>query len=201
MSDKYPGVSPYVYCGNNPVVLKDPNGEEIDGPDDPPKNIFQKGWAAFKRFDNYLLSGHNDGANRGTITERDKAVGGGAIAIIVTGGVALETETIAAALSSAPSIANSIDDMTTDASGQTVAQRAAGDNSTAKGFVNLTKAVSSFVSAGSSTMTLIDKGIEKAGVYAIDMANGAYNGIKSTITAVKDFLSGNDDKDKNTKKH
>ena len=97
--------------------------------------------------------------------------------------------------------ANSIDDMTTDASGQTVAQRAAGDNSTAKGFVNLTKAVSSFVSAGSSTMTLIDKGIEKAGVYAIDMANGTYNGIKSTITAVKDFLSGNDDKDKNTKKH
>ena len=27
MSDKYPGVSPYTYCGNNPVVLKDPNGE------------------------------------------------------------------------------------------------------------------------------------------------------------------------------
>ena len=201
MADKYPSTSPYTYCANNPVKLVDPNGEEIDGPDDPPKNIFQKGWAAFKRFDNYLLSGHNDGANRGTITERDKAVGGGAIAIIVTGGVALETGTIAAALSSAPSIANSIDDMTTDASGQTVAQRAAGDNSTAKGFVNLTKAVSSFVSAGSSTMTLIDKGIEKAGVYAIDMANGAYNGIKSTITAVKDFLSGNDDKDKNTKKH
>ena len=201
MSDKYPSTSPYTYCANNPVKLVDPNGEEIDGPDDPPKNIFQKGWAAFKRFDNYLLSGHNDGANRGTITERDKAVGGGAIAIIVTGGVALETGTIAAALSSAPSIANSIDDMTTDASGQTVAQRAAGDNSTAKGFVNLTKAVSSFVSAGSSTMTLIDKGIEKAGEYTIDMATGAYNGIKSTITAVKDFLSGNDDKDKNTKKH
>ena len=29
MSDKYPGVSPYTYCGNNPVVLKDPNGEDI----------------------------------------------------------------------------------------------------------------------------------------------------------------------------
>ena len=25
MSDKYPGVSPYVYCGNNPVRLVDPN--------------------------------------------------------------------------------------------------------------------------------------------------------------------------------
>ena len=27
--DKYPGVSPYVYCGNNPVVLKDPNGDSL----------------------------------------------------------------------------------------------------------------------------------------------------------------------------
>ena len=26
MSDKYPGVNPYTYCGNNPVVLKDPDG-------------------------------------------------------------------------------------------------------------------------------------------------------------------------------
>ena len=33
MSDKYPSLSPYVYCANNPVKLVDPNGEEwvIDG--------------------------------------------------------------------------------------------------------------------------------------------------------------------------
>ena len=29
MSDKYPSLSPYVYCANNPVKLVDPNGEEI----------------------------------------------------------------------------------------------------------------------------------------------------------------------------
>ena len=29
MSDKYPSLSPYVYCANNPVMLVDPNGEEI----------------------------------------------------------------------------------------------------------------------------------------------------------------------------
>ncbi len=26
LSDKYPGSSPYVYCANNPVMIKDPNG-------------------------------------------------------------------------------------------------------------------------------------------------------------------------------
>ena len=29
MSDKYPSLSPYVYCANNPVKLVDPNGEEV----------------------------------------------------------------------------------------------------------------------------------------------------------------------------
>ena len=32
MSDKYPGVSPYTYCANNPVKLVDPDGRELDDP-------------------------------------------------------------------------------------------------------------------------------------------------------------------------
>ena len=28
MSDKYPEISPYAYCANNPIILVDPNGED-----------------------------------------------------------------------------------------------------------------------------------------------------------------------------
>ena len=37
MAAKYPSLSPYVYCANNPVKLVDPNGEEVWIIGDPPK--------------------------------------------------------------------------------------------------------------------------------------------------------------------
>ena len=36
MVDKYPNLSPYVYCADNPVRLVDEDGREIDVPDDRP---------------------------------------------------------------------------------------------------------------------------------------------------------------------
>ena len=37
MSDKYPSLSPYVYCADNPVKLVDPNGEAWETPEDEKK--------------------------------------------------------------------------------------------------------------------------------------------------------------------
>ena len=43
MSDKYPSLSPYVYCADNPVKLVDPNGEEFWKPDEDGNLIAQHG--------------------------------------------------------------------------------------------------------------------------------------------------------------
>ena len=41
MVDKYPSMSPYVYCANNPIKLVDPNGEEIIAYDNYSKKMIQ----------------------------------------------------------------------------------------------------------------------------------------------------------------
>ena len=43
MSDKYPSLSPYVYCADNPVKLVDPNGEEYWKPDEEGNLIAEEG--------------------------------------------------------------------------------------------------------------------------------------------------------------
>ena len=52
MSDKYPSLSPYVYCANNPVKLVDPNGEDVWKPDG------KGGWIAQARDNAWTL--HRD---------------------------------------------------------------------------------------------------------------------------------------------
>ena len=44
MSDKYPSMSPYNYCANNPVILVDPDGRDIVDPDGNICYTKQDGW-------------------------------------------------------------------------------------------------------------------------------------------------------------
>ena len=150
MSGKYPSLSPYVYCANNPVKLVDPNGEEAIDPDDPPKrNFFQKIGDGLVKLDK-SLEGHSDVANKGTITKQDVEVSVAVVATMMSAGAALEAETAFKTTVAIVSAVNSVDDATVNSSGQTVSQKAAANNKTASNTVKVGKTLVSAASVGVS---------------------------------------------------
>ena len=202
MSDKYPSLSPYVYCANNPIKLVDPNGEDVIFPDDPSKkNFFQRGWNAFVKFDE-SLEGHHDGANLGTITQEDIEVGVSITAAIVSAGAALEAETVAAAILPMISTVNNIDDATINTSGQTAAQRATANNPSANKTVNVSKSMISGISAissGSKTVTAV-KNVAKKGAKEInEVATKIATNITDAVMSARSFLKSINTRNKNQK--
>ena len=176
MSDKYPNLSPYTYCADNPIKLVDPNGEEFSNPDDPPKrNLFQKIGDGFVKFDK-SLEGHSDGANQGTITKQDVEVGVAVVATMMSAGAALEAETALKTTVAIASAVNSVDDATVNSSGQTVSQKAAANNKTASTTVKVGKTL---VSAASVEVSAND--VRKVVVEATEKGTQVIKKKASTI--------------------
>ncbi len=209
MSDKYPNLSPYVYCANNPVKLVDPSGREISGPDGPPNNrwmnkvsemahtVGNKVGDGLNKLDfmvmgtaeNRFCEGHSDIANQGTITKQDIEVGVAVVATMMSAGATIEATTAFEAIIGITSTINSADDATINTSGQTVAQRVSSNNPSANKAVNAAKTTTSVVSAGYSgykVVSIVKNGAQvlkdKAVIVAEEVANlasNAYNSVKS----------------------
>ncbi len=69
MSDKYPSLSPFAYCANNPVILVDPDGRDIWEFDDCGNYI---GVTKDKKIDQFRVVQIDDKGNKTTIAESEK---------------------------------------------------------------------------------------------------------------------------------
>ena len=182
MSDKYPSLSPYVYCADNPVKLVDPDGEEVIEDKPPGKlsnflnNLDHK---VVGSSDNRKGEGHSDGANQGVVTKQDVEVATSVIATMVTMGAGMEAEGIGAAVVSGIAAVNNVDDATVDTDGQTFLQRETEDKPAVNNAVNVSKTVSPALSIVSSANTIVKNGMKKAANNIADVAISSYSFVKS----------------------
>ena len=184
MSDKYPSLSPYTYCADNPVRCVDPDGEEITE-DKPPRGLFKLlsnlENNVYGTAENRQFEGGADGANQGTMTKQDVQVGITVLATMVTAGAAFEAEGTGSAIISTAAVVNNIDDATVNSTGQTFSQRKTENKPIANAAVNVAKTATPVASIGSSTVTIVKNGVKKASACMADVALSTYSFVKSLI--------------------
>ena len=189
MSDKYPSLSPFVYCANNPVKVVDPNGEEIVEDKPPGKisnfltNLDRK---VVGTSENRQFEGGSDGANQGTMTKQDVEAGVSVISTIVSAGTALEARGAFETTVAIVSAANSIDDATVNTSGQSGLQRATANSKGASNTVTFVKTASSVTSVGVScrnVKNIVVKGTEEIKKNANKIINNVVSAASSAYSA------------------
>ena len=190
LADKYPMNSPYVYCNGNPITSQ--NGFEvqlIDGKYGKDAVVVKDGnvvttysarLSGQKTWYDNLDDHHNDCANLGTITKQDIAVATGVIGVI-TGGMALAAETsVAGTIVTASGIANSIDDIGTNANGESLVQQCV-NTQPGKMAVGITKTIVSGLGIRNDINTLRDVGssiIQKT-ISVADLFNSFVNNLNA----------------------
>ena len=175
MSDKYPSLSPYVYCADNPVKLVDPEGEEAEEPGDPPKrNVVQKIWDGYVKIDK-ACEGHSDGSNQVCeFTKRDWNVGLGISSGLLCSAVLIES---GGWLSWGIGMANNIDDIGSNNQGESILQQLTDNNP----YVNVLKAAGSVFSGYMDVRSIFK--FKNHGFSALDaVSSTASTGINASAT-------------------